>query len=142
MRGTLLLLLAFAAAAMLGIGGVAVAQTVPVGEPQLDQESTGEVMGWADISNCKARAHTFTAGRTGVLTQVSLYMSQYWYDFDPTIISPLTIDLREITPAGAHEGGMFGEGGTVLASGHVPYGALPEPGVDGWVRVTFSRVPG
>ena len=141
MRRALLLLVAFAAAAMLGLGGVAVAQTAPVGEPQLDQESTGGVSSLADISNCKARAHTFTAGRTGVLTKASLYLSHWWTDNGPDPTSPLTVDVREVTTAGAPEGDMFGEGGTVLASGQVTYDAIPAyPG--GWVEIAFSPSTG
>jgi hypothetical protein len=118
-------------------------------ESQLDQEHTGVPHGYGDVNGCIAWAQTFSAGDTGLLPRVSLYLSRDSNPTDPaSVSSPLTVDLRPLTLASTPEGDivltlegdMSGQGGTVLARDQITYDAIPDfPGR--WVDIAFSPEP-
>jgi low density lipoprotein receptor-related protein 5/6 len=94
----------------------------------LDQSQTdtsaGEfIVTGPDNSNPESLAQTFTAGVTGRLDRVDLYLRN---DFSET--APLTVEIRD-TSGGA-------PGSTVLASASLAAARVPSGG--GWVKVGFA----
>lgn len=95
----------------------------------LDQSSTDVSGGYASLTSqaCCALsgAQTFTAGLTGSLGRVDLYLSEFG---PPT--APLTVEIRDVS------GGQ--PGSTVLASASVPESSVPTSPSSGWVEVDFA----
>lgn len=116
------LLLVVVGSVVLGMAAPAFAADV------LDQQQTGIGGGGTQISGPgslgRSLAQTFTAGLTGPLDRVDLYLAS-----GATTTGPLTVEITDVTSAGA-------PGTTVLASTSVP--AASVTGTGGWVAVPFS----
>lgn len=111
-----LVLLAVATLALLAPG------TARAGAP--DQQQTSTAGGATLINSNVALAQTFTAGISGNLDQVDLFLST-------GISQPLTVQIETVTMTGAPSG-------TVLASESVPAASVPDGGPGAWVSIPIS----
>lgn len=116
-------------AALLVVPGVARASS-----DVLDQSQTQVVFGYAAVgpgfSGGQSLGQTFTAGLTGGLDRVNLYLTApaYAEGFPDVPSAPLTVEIRNAA------GGI--PGSTVLASASVPASSVTSSG--GWVEVDFG----
>lgn len=120
------LVAALTAAAALGWSPVAGA----VGT--VDQQQTSTEGGATPVSPTEALAQTFTAGRSGRLDRVDLFLGDP--GSDPA--TPLTVELRTTAAAAPN-----GPAGDVLASTTVPGSAVPANTSAAFVGVTFATAP-
>jgi hemolysin type calcium-binding protein len=107
--------------ATLFASGVAPAQAQQV----LDQQQI-TATAFAVVAQEQSRAQTFTAGRTGTLDRVDLFLYR-----GPDTVQPLTLEIRNTV------GGM--PGSTVLASATLMPADVPNgPGAAAFVAITFT----
>jgi hypothetical protein len=93
---------------------------------EVDQSQTGISQGVSTVGPTQSVAQTFTAGITGDLDRVDLYLSQG----DVAATAPLTVEIRAVDASGEPTG-------PPLASASVPAASVPSiPG--GWVTVLFA----
>jgi hypothetical protein len=111
--------IATACAALAVVPGVASAG-------MLDQQQTATSAGGGlGVASIQTAAQTFTAGITGDLDGIDLYLSKA----DATVTDPVTVEIRNASP------GFMGT--TVLAGASIPASAVPIV-TPSWIATTFA----
>jgi hypothetical protein len=107
------------------VGMLVALGAAPAGAQQVVDQQQTTFDGALAVGEGVSRAQTFTAGRTGTLDRVDLFLHR-----DAGTVEPLAVEIRDVV------GGA--PGNPVLAAATVPATSIP-PSPGAWVPVTFSR---